>query len=97
MPVFDWDPLKERVNMAKHGVAFDEAMSCFFDPDGFKFSDASHSQWEDRLLWVGKSRLGRILTTWYTMRSDDIRIIGCAGLRKYRKVYEEIQKGRIDN
>ncbi len=29
---FDWDPKKEASNSAKHGVAFESAMTVFRDP-----------------------------------------------------------------
>ena len=33
MTEFEWDPLKARANVAKHGVSFDEAAQVWKDPD----------------------------------------------------------------
>jgi hypothetical protein len=30
----NWDPLKAKVNLAKHGVRFSDAESVLFDPEG---------------------------------------------------------------
>ena len=85
---FDWDVDKDFKNIKKHGVSFEESAETFFDPKGLQLRDAGHSNVEERLYWVGKSRAGRILTTWFTKRGNTIRIIGCAEWRKFRKLYE---------
>lgn len=33
MPHFEWDPEKARSNLAKHGIAFDEAKRVWDDPE----------------------------------------------------------------
>ena len=30
--LFEWDPNKARLNLRKHGVFFDEAVTVFYDP-----------------------------------------------------------------
>ena len=73
---FEWDGIKAESNKDKHqGVTFDEAVSCFFDPDQIAFYDPDHSDDEDREILVGHSDLGRLLTVSYTLRNDAIRII----------------------
>ena len=85
---FDWDLLKDAVNLKKHGCSFLEAVETFKDPKGLQLADQKHSQCEQRRYWVGRSSTGRILTTWFTMRGPKIRIIGCAEWRKFRSFYE---------
>ena len=63
---FEWDLSKEMVNVRKHGVTFLEAVECFFDPRGFQLFDVKHSQEEGRFYWVGRSEVGRVLTTRFT-------------------------------
>lgn len=88
---FEWDLSKEAENQKKHEIAFTEAVECFYDPDGLQLVDKAHSMIEKRWYWVGKSKSGRVLTTWFTQRGQKIRIIGCAEWRKLRRLYETAQ------
>lgn len=73
---FEWDGIKAESNKGKHqGVAFDEAVSCFFEPDQVAFYGPDHSDDEDREILVGHSGPGRLLTVSYTLRNNAIRII----------------------
>ena len=73
---FEWNDIKAESNKDKHqGVTFDEAVSCFFDPEQIAFYDPDHSDDEDREILVGHSDLGRLLTVSYTLRDNAIRII----------------------
>ncbi len=90
---FEWDALKEVLNLQKHGVTFSEAIETFFDPSGFQMKDRKHSQMERRYYWIGKNRAGRVLTTRFSKRGNVIRIIGSAEWRKFRRLnYETTQK-----
>ena len=40
---FEWDPKKADANLAKHDVAFEEALTVFADPLARIFSDDEHS------------------------------------------------------
>lgn len=86
---FEWDAIKEVTNLKKHGIPFADSMETFFDPKGFQMVDRKHSSTEVRLYWVGKTRAGQVLTTWFTRRGKAIRIIGCAEWRKFRRLYDE--------
>jgi hypothetical protein len=72
---FEWDEVKAQKNVQKHGIGFEEALSCFFDPHQVAFYDPDHSQSEDREILIGYSQQGRLLLTAYTIRGDVIRII----------------------
>ena len=74
---FEWDPDKDRENQLKHGVAFDEARTTFFDDRAVEFYDDSHSDTEDRFLLLGLSAKLRILLVSHCLRerNDIIRII----------------------
>lgn len=89
---FEWNISKELENIRKHRVTFAEAVESFRDPRGIKFVDIRHSAGEARYYWVGRTRSGRILTSWFTLRGDRIRIIGCAEWRKFRRYYHEAAK-----
>ena len=55
--MFEWDPRKASANADKHGVAFDEALTVFLDPEGLDGPDLQHSTKEVRFGdWVAQSR-----------------------------------------
>jgi hypothetical protein len=72
---FEWDNRKALINYRKHGVSFEEAKSCFYNPHQIAFYDSEHSEDEDREILVGHSNRGRLLMVICTIRSDKIRII----------------------
>ena len=72
---FEWDPNKARKNLAKHGVAFDEAASVFHDPLAATGVDPDHSEGEERLITFGMSSEGRLLVVAHTDRRNAIRIM----------------------
>ena len=50
---FEWDPRKAAVNLAKHGISFEEAASVFGDPLGRFMADPRHSSDEERFVLLG--------------------------------------------
>ncbi len=72
---FGWDNLKAKVNQRKHGISFEEASTCFYDPYGLDFYDEDHSEEEDRYILLARSNRGRVLVVIYTERGDRLRII----------------------
>ena len=84
---FEWDERKESSNLAKHGVAFVEAVAAFADPQRLILSDVGHSQREPR--WYCLGRVGdAILTVRFTRRQKRVRIIGAGYWRKGKQLYE---------
>ena len=50
----EWDPEKDRVNQAKHGLSFDEVRVLFEgNADYLLIYDQAHSDEEDRFLAIG--------------------------------------------
>lgn len=43
MYYFDWDENKNRINLEKHGITFEEASTVFFDDRAILFDDPEHS------------------------------------------------------
>ena len=74
---FAWDPKKARTNLRKHGVAFEEARSVFYDERAVEFYDDEHSEWEDRFLLLGLSSRLRLLLVCHCYREEEgvIRIV----------------------
>jgi uncharacterized DUF497 family protein len=73
---FEWDEAKAEANRAKHGVAFEEAVTAFDDPRGFEVYDDRRAYGEDRWVWFGRVS-GRLLVVAvaYTERGNRLRII----------------------
>ena len=70
----NWDPLKARANLAKHGVAFEDAELALTDPLGLTREDPDAAG-EKRFVTVGADVLGRIVAVVYAYRTDDVRLI----------------------
>ena len=87
---FEWNPAKAKANLKKHGVAFEEAATVFFDDRAVEFYDDSHSDWEDRILLLGLStKLGLLLVCHCYRESDSIiRIVSARkATRNESKLY----------
>ena len=84
---FEWDEAKEASNLAKHGVAFAEAVAAFADPRRVILPDVGHRQHEPR--WYCLGRIGdAILTVRFAKRGSRVRIIGAGYGRNGTRLYE---------
>ena len=74
---FEWDNRKAAANLKKHGIAFEEAPSVFFDERARLINDPDHSEDEDRFILLGLSNSLRMLLVCHCYRRDGgvIRII----------------------
>ena len=77
MYYFDWDENKNRINLYKHGITFEEASTVFFDDRALLFDDPEHSLDEDRFLLLGMSENAKVCIVCHCCRESDtvIRII----------------------
>jgi uncharacterized DUF497 family protein len=92
--IFEWDPKKAALNLAKHGVAFQEASTVFGDPFSLTIPDPDHSEDEQRFLLLGRSSANRLLVVSFTDREPNTRIISARKAtpnerRKYEKSPKE--------
>jgi uncharacterized DUF497 family protein len=86
---FEWDPIKAKVNLKKHGVSFLEASTIFGDPFEVMIPDPGHSSPEARFLSLGNSASARLLVVSYTEREAAIRIISAReATARERRQYE---------
>ncbi len=69
---FEWDNNKDRMNISKHGVSFNEAQTAFYDEYAIQFFDPEHSESEDRFLLLGTSFKLKILVVCHCFREDEI-------------------------
>ena len=76
---FEWDTRKEKINMLKHGVTFEQASYVFADPFALNKYDDEHSENEDRWILLGRSLNETIIVVVHTFRDIDgtefVRII----------------------
>jgi uncharacterized DUF497 family protein len=74
---FEWDDTKNKENIKKHGVSFEEAQTVFLDENAIRFFDPDHSNDEDRFIMLGMSFKLRVLVVCHCHRKNDtvIRII----------------------
>lgn len=87
--MFEWDEEKDSINVEKHGVDFDTATRAFFDPKRITTVDEGHStEIETRYFCFGKVG-DKIMTVRFTLRDDNIRILGAGYWRKGKKYYEQ--------
>ncbi len=87
---FEWDPEKERANVAKHGVTFAEAQTVFGDPFLQTVSDPEHSIGEARFIATGLSQKQRLLVVVYVDRGECIRLISARrATRRETRTYED--------
>jgi uncharacterized DUF497 family protein len=88
---FEWDDDKAKINLKKHKISFDEAITVFADPFAKIFYDEGHSDEENREILVGHSIANRLLLISFTERGQDlIRIISARiATKNERKAYEE--------
>lgn len=84
---FEWDERKNRLNVRKHGVSFEEAQTVFLDPRARRFFDPDHSDDEERFIMLGQSYKWRALVVCHCFRAADtvIRIISARKANRSEK------------
>ncbi|NOQ30007.1 MAG: BrnT family toxin [Helicobacteraceae bacterium] len=91
---FEWDTKKDKSNIHKHKVSFEEAVYVFNDKYSLSSYDSEHSDNEDRYVLLGKSDTNLVLLVVHTFRDEDnieiVRIISARKATKNeQKVYNE--------
>jgi len=88
--LFEWDGNKAALNVAKHRVSFEEALTVFSDPLARIFLDQDHSLEEQREIIVGHSVPGHLLVVCFAAQGERVRILSARELtRRERQDYEE--------
>jgi len=82
---FEWDDEKEKSNLKKHGVSFDEGATIFNDPKLATISDPDHSEGEERFVSIGVSVVRRLLTVIHACRTERVRLISARKATKAEK------------
>lgn len=86
---FEWDPVKSKTNLDKHGVSFEEATSVFYDERAVEFYDDDNAEWEDRFLLLGISAKLRLPMICHCYRANEsvIRIISARKATKKESMH----------
>ena len=71
---FEWDNKKNKANIKKHGVSFEEARTVFFDEYAIQFFDPDHSDDEDRFILLGTSYKLNMLVVCHCFRKEETKI-----------------------
>ena len=83
---FEWDTKKEKTNIQKHGISFEQACYVFADPFALNKYDDEHSHEEDRWILLGKSLNEIVLVVVHTFSDDDgIELVRIISARKAKK------------
>jgi len=91
---FEWDTEKEKLNIQKHGISFEQASYVFADPFALSQYDDEHSQIEDRWILLGRSLNDTILTIIHTFKeesgTESVRIISARkATNSEKQVYQQ--------
>ena len=93
---FEWDSEKEKINVRKHGLSFEEILPVFDDPFFFEMYDFNHSDLsEDRFIGVGMLEDVLIVTTCYTERERTRIISSRVATQNEARKYNERKKDFI--
>ena len=85
----NWDAAKARTNVARHGIAFEDAELALSDPAGLTREDPD-ARGEARFVTVAADALGRVVAVVYAYRGDDVRLISARpATRREKEAYAQ--------
>ena len=84
---FEWDENKNRINLAKHKISFEEAQTVFYDEEALVIDAPEHSQEEERFIILGFSKKANLLVVCHCYRESEsvIRIISARKATRYEE------------
>lgn len=93
MYLFDWDDNKNKINITKHGISFEEASSVFLDEKALLFDDPEHSEEEERFLLLGMSEEANLCIVCHCYRESDTVIRLISARKATKKESERYVRG----
>jgi uncharacterized protein len=85
---YEWDEAKNRTNIAKHGLSFEDVEQVFEGPC-VTFEDDRFAYGEERLITLGLLA-GRLVVIAHAPRDEGTRIISMRkGNRREQKIYKQ--------
>lgn len=92
---FEWDENKNKLNIKKYGISFEEASTVLNDDEALIISDEAHSDNEERFVMIGFSYKYNLLVVCHYYRQNEsiIRIVSARKATKNeRKEYLKNEK-----
>jgi len=71
---FEWDKKKEKANIKKHGISFEDARTAFYDEYAIQYFDPDHSNEEDRFILLGTNHKLNTLVVCHCFKEKEILI-----------------------
>ena len=93
--MFEWDEEKNKINVAKHKISFEQAREAFNDPFRLvAYDDVNSLEDEDRSIIIGANKKNIVLFVVCTDRKGITRIISArkADKNERRMYYERIRR-----
>ena len=85
-----WDPNKNRENIQKHGIEFQDALLVFSDPDNYTREDDYPYEQRWQTFGTVDKRLIVVIHTWPNREDEPGRIISARKQAPYeRRFYQE--------
>ena len=91
---FEWDPKKNKANILKHRVSFEEAKTVFDDENAKYLHDEAHSEGEERFHIIGEDLNFRELVVCHCYRGENEEIIRIISARRATKIEIDYYYGR---
>ena len=88
---FKWDINKNKENIKKHKISFEEAKEVFYDDNAILFDDPDHSDDKERFLIIGRiSNLNvYVVSHCYKEKNGAIRLTSARkATKKEKETYE---------
>ena len=91
--MFEWDESKNRQNLAKHGIAFEDVLSVFANREALMLEDKRRDYGEPRYVVLCPLQDVLVHVT-YTLRGGKIRLISAR--RASRREKRDYERRRVD-
>lgn len=91
---FEWDDNKNMLNIEKHGIDFEDAITIFDDDCRIEAVDGRNNYGEERIQVIGEAKPG-ILMAVYTWRKNNTsrRMISArTASKKERDIYKKMKR-----
>lgn len=90
---FEWDENKNQINMKKHGIDFNDAITIFDDDDRIEAIDDRKDYGEERMQVIGEAKPGILMAvyTWRDNRNSRRMISARTASRKERAIYQSMK------
>ena len=86
---YEWDSVKARENLAKHGVCFAEVVAVLEDDLALTIREPFSDE-EERWIALGQNEAGRLLVVVYAWRGENVRLISArAATPREKSQYED--------